>query len=106
MLNRLRDIVENIRFFRRTIALLGIDYFQIRFRAFHERPSYSSLRRLLRTVALLAIAGYAAFLVGKFLYGRPGSGFGPHGEGYLRFSLAASAAEIDEALARLRRALS
>lgn len=36
----------------------------------------------------------------------PGSGFGPHGEGYLRFSLAASAAEIAEALARLRRALS
>jgi aminotransferase len=32
----------------------------------------------------------------------PGSGFGPHGEGYLRFSLAASSTEIDEAVARLR----
>jgi aminotransferase len=33
----------------------------------------------------------------------PGSSFGPHGEGYLRFSLAASSTEIDEAVARLRR---
>jgi len=33
----------------------------------------------------------------------PGSGFGQHGEGYLRFSLAASRGEIAEAVARLRR---
>jgi aminotransferase len=33
----------------------------------------------------------------------PGSGFGQHGEGYLRFSLAASTSDIDEAVARMRR---
>jgi aminotransferase len=33
----------------------------------------------------------------------PGSGFGEHGEGYLRFSLAASVADIEEAVSRLGR---
>jgi uncharacterized protein YjbI with pentapeptide repeats len=74
IIHKFRDFIDNIRLVQRDVNILGVDYFAIKYRYWHEVLMQSKVPRYLRRVIFTLVVLVVLFVIGKLLYSQPWSG--------------------------------